>query len=109
MKITEGGNLQLQQFFERHHMGNDFDPSSSMTSTRYRTKAALYYKSNLKAHVEAVVNAGPYKGREAARRKHQHHQAKQTIHNAVTTTTQIRPTKGVEHSLHQHAVAARHQ
>ena len=85
LSMLEGGNEQLHGFFERHQMGNNYDfSSSSITSTRYRTKAALYYSSHLKMHVEAVALSGAYKGREAQRRKQQqqqHHSKQQPVHH----------------------------
>lgn len=66
LAMLEGGNQQLQQFFDRHNMGN----KTSMVSSRYMTKAALFYRSNLTRHVERVSGRGQYEGRDAVRRRH---------------------------------------
>jgi hypothetical protein len=68
LAMLEGGNDQLNHFFDRHQMGN----ASSLTAKRYHTKAGLFYRSNLSKHVELVSNKGIYEGREASRRKHNH-------------------------------------
>jgi hypothetical protein len=68
LAMLEGGNDQLNLFFDRHQMGN----ASSLTAKRYHTKAGLFYRSNLSKHVELVSNKGLYEGREASRRKHNH-------------------------------------
>ena len=66
LAMLEGGNEQLQQFFERHHMGSS--AISSMRNRRYHTKAAKFYRTHLSMHVEQVSASGIYKGREASRR-----------------------------------------
>lgn len=96
--MMEGGNAQLKGFFARHALTKDAfekqqqqqhkhdttdaaDPKNNnnkrrnsltpdnVTSLRYKTKAALFYKSQLEAHVEKLIEDPnkPYKGR--ARRK----------------------------------------
>jgi hypothetical protein len=72
LAMLEGGNDQLNHFFDRHQMGN----LSALTAKRYHTKAGLFYRSNLSNHVEVVSDKGIYEGREASRRKQQ---AKQQI------------------------------
>ena len=69
LAMLEGGNQQLQSFFQRHRMGNHCDPTGTMTSTRYRTKAALFYSTHLKMHAEVVAESGSYTGREATRQQ----------------------------------------
>jgi hypothetical protein len=64
LAMLEGGNEQLQRFFERHEMG-------SLVSKRYHTKAAQFYRTHLGVHVEAVSEAGVYQGREASRGRQQ--------------------------------------
>jgi len=64
LAMLEGGNDQLQGFFNRHRLGN----SSTMSSKRYHTKAANFYRSNLAKHVDSVSQLGAYEGREASRR-----------------------------------------
>jgi hypothetical protein len=65
LALLEGGNEQMQHFFQRHQMGND----SSASNHRYQTKAARFYKIHLEKHVDKVASVGLYKGREASRRK----------------------------------------
>ena len=62
LSMLEGGNKQLQTFFERHQM-------ESMPNKRYQTKAARFYRTNLRKHAEDVASKGIYKGREESRRK----------------------------------------
>jgi hypothetical protein len=95
LAMLEGGNEQLQHFFERHHMGNSSDPSpSSMTCTRYKTKASLFYRSNLKQHAESVAQNGVYMGRDAIRQTHQAAKNnKQKMMVRSTTTTPGRDRK----------------
>jgi hypothetical protein len=66
LAMLEGGNRQLQGFFDRHEMGMH----SALAGNRYHTKAARFYKVNLKKHVETVAKSGVYKGRDASRTKH---------------------------------------
>lgn len=70
LAMLEGGNEQLRGFFVRHRMDNCNDASASITSQRFRTKAALFYSTHLRQHVDAVTMSGPYRGREALRQKH---------------------------------------
>lgn len=67
LALLEGGNDQLQSFFQRHEMGIN----SSASNHRYKTKAARFYKTNLEKHVEKVSKDGMYKGREASRKRPQ--------------------------------------
>lgn len=62
LAMLEGGNTQLQQFFDRHQM-------QSLGLRRYSTKAAKFYRIHLTRHVQEVAAEGPYPGREAARAK----------------------------------------
>lgn len=64
LTMLEGGNDQLRGFFKRHRMDQ-----SSMTSRRYKTKAALFYRTHLQKHIDTVVDGGMYEGREATRRR----------------------------------------
>ena len=64
LSVLEGGNEQFQNFMNRHQMGG-----SEMRCRRYKTKAALFYRTHLKKHVDKVAQAGVYQGREAARRR----------------------------------------
>lgn len=90
--MLEGGNEQLKRFFDRHHMAN--------IDSRYMTKAALFYRTNLKSHVENVANSGPYKGREATRPSGYQSGEKQGMH-AVSTRQNVE-----QHETIQQTVAA---
>jgi len=84
--MLEGGNAQLGGFFERHALTqNEFErqekrsnrkeqpsdkrrslTSENVTSVRYKTKAALFYKNQLEAHVGRMLEdpaRRPYRGR----------------------------------------------
>jgi len=82
LAMLEGGNVQLSQFFQRHSLGPvqnaklpppNFSWRSSRTNnddmmvTRYKTKAAKFYRDNLTKHIERVKINGEYKGREVSR------------------------------------------
>ena len=64
LAMLEGGNEQLKSFYDRHGMG-----TSSLVEKRYRTKASLFYRTNLRQHVHDLVDAGVYPGREAVRER----------------------------------------
>jgi hypothetical protein len=94
IKMLEGGNQQLAQFFERHCLSkNAFvqqqqqkdaqekQPQSpattesantssvltpdNITIMRYKTKAALFYRQQLDHHVQHLLHGGkPYRGRK---------------------------------------------
>lgn len=70
LAMLEGGNDQLGKFFARHEMhgSSPSNRSADMMCKRYKTKAALFYRTNLQKHVEQVAESGVYEGREAARR-----------------------------------------
>lgn len=83
LAMLEGGNAQLSQFFRRHSLGpHDSENSSTatvlskssgttrddMVVTRYKTKAAKFYRENLEKHIERVKVNGEYKGREVSRK-----------------------------------------
>ena len=57
-----------------------------MIDRRYETKAALFYRSNLKKHAEQVARSGAYKGREASRRKYQSKEAIQASNKSSTNS-----------------------
>ena len=70
LAMLEGGNKQLQTFFQRHGMdystyrlGNGND--------RYHTKAALFYRTHLERHVTKVYSENLYQGRIVSRAKPQ--------------------------------------
>ena len=66
LNMLEGGNDQLESFFGRHDMGKE----SNMTSKRYHTKAALFYKTHLSKHVVSVTKQGSYQGREESPKRY---------------------------------------
>jgi hypothetical protein len=61
LAMLEGGNEQLNGFFQRHDM-------SDMMGKRYKTKAAQFYREQLGKHVLTLKKSGVYQGREASRR-----------------------------------------
>ena len=63
LAMLEGGNSQLQGFFERHRMGQ------AMNHKRYQTKAARFYHVHMAEHVATIANQGTYLGREASRQQ----------------------------------------
>merc|ERR1712048_809634 len=68
--MLEGGNEQLSKFFDRHKMGGTGTGGETTNGTRYKTKAAQFYRTNLSKHAATIANSGlPYLGREASRRK----------------------------------------
>ena len=83
LSMLEGGNEQLDQFFERHEMGKSGSSSCDGTTTnnkltsptatslldRYKTKAASFYRQHLINHAKELREGGIYKGREASRSK----------------------------------------
>jgi len=71
LAMLEGGNQQLKTFFARHQMITEITkefPNNAIILKRYRTKAARFYRTNLKKHISEVSVAGVYRGREASRR-----------------------------------------
>jgi hypothetical protein len=67
LALLEGGNEQLQQFFQRHNLGNN----SSASNQRYKTKAAKFYRTHLDMHVQKIADSGCYQGRRMSRKKQQ--------------------------------------
>lgn len=89
MALLEGGNAQLEAFFERHLLTSKtlaaqpppLSPTrksstesatritaENVTRLRYKTKAALFYRQHLSLHVDRILQAGPYQGREQSRK-----------------------------------------
>jgi hypothetical protein len=75
VKMLEGGNRQLGTFFQRHSLHTDCvtfqSPAlnvNNISSMRYKTKAALFYRQQLDHHVTNLIARGPYKGRRRKRR-----------------------------------------
>ena len=78
LSMLEGGNGQLTTFFARHALSVDACPDNpkksinrdNVTRLRYKTKAAQFYREQMELHVDAVLQSGPYRGREISRRLH---------------------------------------
>jgi len=75
VKMLEGGNQQLDSFFERHSLSPTSEKflvpqlsKDNICLMRYKTKAALFYRQHLDHHVEDLISRGPYKGRRRKRR-----------------------------------------
>ena len=83
LRMLEGGNAQLSQFFQRHHLdkatcrcnesGGIMLQSKALTPQnvtlmRYKTKAALFYRQQLERHVGQLALQGQYQvGRQSKR------------------------------------------
>eukprot|EP00934_Nitzschia_sp_Nitz4_P003379 Nitzschia sp. Nitz4//scaffold87_size112219//51922//52584//NITZ4_004074-RA/size112219-processed-gene-0.23-mRNA-1//-1//CDS//3329559369//3369//frame0 len=70
VKMLEGGNRQIAAFFQRHALSQECvefqSPqlnAANVTSMRYKTKAALFYRQQLEHHVHSLLTRGPYRGR----------------------------------------------
>mmetsp|Transcript_5112 Transcript_5112/g.8392 ORF Transcript_5112/g.8392 Transcript_5112/m.8392 type:complete len:203 (-) Transcript_5112:291-899(-) len=69
LKMLEGGNQQLDGFFERHSLSSTKGKEAAANlNKRYRTKAAKFYRDGIQQHVETVNETGLYRGRRASRR-----------------------------------------
>ena len=78
--MLEGGNEQLNTFFQRHSLApvesspiprtrNSRQPQADpIIEKRFKTKAAQFYREQLKVHIGRVKLSGEYQGREKARR-----------------------------------------
>ena len=78
VSLLEGGNTQLRTFFHRHQLLNNSSTETTscrnqqqqyLYNQRYQTKAALFYKVNLKQHVSNVIQNGAYRGRDYNRKQ----------------------------------------
>ena len=67
LRMLEGGNEQLDNFFSRHAMDITRENAKEMLGKRYKTKAAQFYRENLGIHVSQVQRSGIYQGRQASR------------------------------------------
>lgn len=66
--MLEGGNHQLQNFFDRHRLTQSLN-HRAVEQNRYRTKAARFYREHLVMHVKGIASAKQvYEGREASRK-----------------------------------------
>lgn len=81
LSMLEGGNEQLQRFFERHNM------DKTMAKKRYHTRAARFYAEHMAKHVTSLRNS-PYRGREASRLRYR--QAKKNNTNTTATAAPVR-------------------
>jgi len=72
LSILEGGNKQLNDFFERHDLSSSRSQyeiqHDEASRNRYKTNAAMFYKTNLSLHVRRVEESGAYKGRDSFRK-----------------------------------------
>lgn len=71
LSILEGGNKQLNDFFDRHGLPSSFYQleDDDTHRNRYKTNAAAFYRDNLSLHVKGVEKEGSYKGRHAFKKK----------------------------------------
>ena len=86
ISMLEGGNRQLAAFFQRHQLtaGACGGRLENVTLRRYKTKAALFYRRQMELHVQNILAAGPYRGRQWSRRLPP--AAKETTATTTTTT-----------------------
>mmetsp|Transcript_25802 Transcript_25802/g.43872 ORF Transcript_25802/g.43872 Transcript_25802/m.43872 type:complete len:237 (+) Transcript_25802:164-874(+) len=68
LKMMEGGNQQLGDFFSRHALSADGANGDSNLRKRYLTKAAKFYQQGIDRHICQVVSDGLYRGREVYRK-----------------------------------------
>ena len=97
LAMLEGGNEQLQLFFERHNMGK------SMAAKRYHTKAARFYAEHMAKHV-ASLQDGPYQGREASRQRYSKEAAASAAPVVSQTVAQEPCLRVVQRSTSGHQV-----
>ena len=102
LSMLEGGNEQVNEFFDRHNMGRQSQNATAMIGRRYLTKAALFYSANLKKHVDRVSGAGKYQGRNSARRSRR----QESPSSSPSSTTPTADQTSMERSLSPVAVAA---
>lgn len=74
LAMLEGGNTQLNQFFDRHGLSMSspttiIHDKKIQVVDRYETNAAKFYRKNLSLHVKQVKESGEYKGRDWSRRR----------------------------------------
>lgn len=107
LSMLEGGNKQANGFFDRHNMsGSSGSPNAAMMiSRRYMTKAALFYNSNLKKHVQRV-GAEKYLGRYSARRRQSRRQQSPSTVSLSPTAPDTGINQSMEHPIAPKAVAA---
>ena len=70
LSMLEGGNKQLNDFFNRHGLPTSHYRIEDDTATRnrYKTNAAMFYRDNLSLHVGRIEDSGAYKGRKFFRK-----------------------------------------
>lgn len=95
LAMLEGGNHQMKSFFDRHDLGE----RSQLSSKRYLTKAAHFYKVQLSKHVERVASRGHYQGREANRAHCRRSSSRRQ--NNCTTSSEKRMESPANKSLRQ--------
>eukprot|EP00522_Entomoneis_paludosa_P016204 CAMPEP_0172440640 /NCGR_PEP_ID=MMETSP1065-20121228/1289_1 /TAXON_ID=265537 /ORGANISM="Amphiprora paludosa, Strain CCMP125" /LENGTH=222 /DNA_ID=CAMNT_0013189603 /DNA_START=63 /DNA_END=734 /DNA_ORIENTATION=+ len=86
LSMLEGGNAQLQAFYQRHNMG------SSLVGKRYQTKAAQFYRSHLQRHARELTRSY-YPGRDAVRQQKQQEAATQAAEVSTKATSCSRQSK----------------
>lgn len=86
LSMLEGGNKQLNDFFQRHDLPASHDTESDYIDAcaftypicispeqgarnRYKTNAAEFYRNNLAQHVMRIQEKGMYNGRESFRKE----------------------------------------
>lgn len=104
LAMLEGGNEQLQSFFQRHQMGN----TSIASSHRYHTKAAEFYRTHLDIHARKVGSCGLYGGRSQSRKKRST-EPKQTNSHQLEINQQMASKTCREKQVHLLGIESRRQ
>ncbi|CAB9526216.1 with coiled-coil, ANK repeat and PH domain-containing protein [Seminavis robusta] len=98
LAMLEGGNDQLCRFFDRHQMTD-----TAMTCRRYKTKAALFYRTNLQKHVRDVgTQSKVYPGREAIRKAI----SRRTESSSSSSSSSALTRQSSMQTIHQQGIAA---
>merc|ERR1712232_729570 len=87
LTMLEGGNEQLHNFYDRHHMEKQ---NSKVFHHRYQTNAARFYRKNMEAHVEKIKRIGRWRGRTASRKAATASSGRTTKTTVTTTNTNHR-------------------
>lgn len=107
LRMLEGGNDQLQTFYDRHALGRHSSSLSSSSSSvasekntssstttntivqkRYHTKAAQFYRQHLGIHIENMKQRPRWQGRDASRsQRRRRRQADEGRHDIAATTS----------------------
>lgn len=91
LTMLEGGNEQLQHFYNRHDMGK----KSKFFDQRYYTKAARFYRTNMESHVAMIGRIGQWMGRAESRRVATRKIIRDKYHTRSPATSEQQHVRGV--------------